>query len=309
MKDLFGNEHIKKHVNVNIYADEVQSRVCPINNNKWHYIGLIVENYDLPLLEDIIFERFKGNDDKKSPYYNKNNRVVHWSEIKDADTKNICKRWLEYILNPRKSRKNFYSYILGLNDSKLTREEFNTNDEFNSKYNRFFRSAVLYALKTFFPGKGIIVKNIFHEEGQQQNNKYFPWHCIYKLEDVGNVTFNCDNIIFLSKDHKKDKRSNIIQLCDCVLGASTSIIHGIKKSNNSKYREELVDVYLPLLKRLIEAPDNRNSRYAYYKRIMIRFFPKEKSKLGDDKRLKNQFYSKRTLYYCKQRSGQACLFC
>lgn len=66
MKDLFGNEHIKKHVNVNIYADEVQSRVCPISNNKWHYIGLIVENYDLPLLEDIIFERFKGNDDKKS---------------------------------------------------------------------------------------------------------------------------------------------------------------------------------------------------------------------------------------------------
>ncbi|GAI57281.1 unnamed protein product, partial [marine sediment metagenome] len=208
--------------------------------------------------------------------YNKNNRIVHWSEIKDADTKNICKRWLEYILNPRKSRKNFYSYILGLNDSKLIREEFNTNDEFNSKYNRFFRSAVLYALKTFFPGKGIIVKNIFHEEGQQQNNRYFQWHCIYKLEDIENVTFNCENIIFLPKDHKKDKRSNIIQLCDCILGVSTSIIHGIKKSNNSKYREELADTYFPLLKRLIEAPDNRNSRYAYYKRIMVGFFPKEK---------------------------------
>jgi len=309
MKDIFGNEHIIENINVNIYADEIQSRICPISNNKWHYIGLIVENIEQPLLKNIIFERFMGNYDENSTYFNKNNRQVHWCEIKDSDTKNICKRWLEYILNPGKSRKNFFSYILGLNDSNLERDEFNKRDEFNSKYNRFFRSAILYSLKTFFPRKIIIVQNIFHEEGQQKDNQYFPWHCIYKLESTENISFNCKNITFLPKNHRKDKRSNIIQLCDCILGVSTSIIHGIKKSNNSEYREELAKLYLPLLKRITEAPNNKNSKYDYFKRIMIRFFPKEKTRLGDSERLKNQFYTKRTLYFSEQISAQARLFC
>ncbi|MDA3780282.1 MAG: hypothetical protein PF487_08735, partial [Bacteroidales bacterium] len=254
MKELFGNKIIEKPVRVNIYADEIQSKVCPISNNKWHYIGLIVENLDHPLLENIICKRFIGNYDKKSRYYDKNNKIVHWSEIRIADTKNICKRWFKYILNPDQSKNTFYSYIFGLNDSKLIREEFDINDEFNSKYNRFFRSAILYSLKTFFPKKNIIVENIFHEEGQQQNNQYFPWHCIYKLKKFENITFQCNEISFLPKDHKKNKLSNIIQLCDSVLGVSTSIIHGIKKSNKSKYREELADIYSPLLQRLIEKP-------------------------------------------------------
>lgn len=304
MKDLFGNEHIKETVNVNIYADEIQSKICPYTNDKWIYIGLVVEDRDHSLLEDIIKERFCGNFDKTSKYYKKNDRIVHWCETNSADQKNICKRWFDYILNPVQSKKTFYSYIIGLNNSKLIREEFDTDDEFNSKYNRFFRSAVLYSLKTFFSGRYVVVENIFHEEGQQQYNQYFPWHCIYKIEKDENIVFNCDKITFLPKDHKKDERSNIIQLCDSLLGVSTSIIHGIKKSNNSKYREELAGQYLPLLKRLIEKPNNKNSSYKYYKRIIMRFFPKERSNLGDVRRFRNQFYSKRSLYYAEQKSGQ-----
>jgi len=80
-----------------------------------------------------------GNYDVHSPYYEKNNKIVHWNEIRIADTKNICKRWFNYILNPGRSSSKFYSYILGLNDSYLEKEEFDIKDEFNSKYNRFFR--------------------------------------------------------------------------------------------------------------------------------------------------------------------------
>jgi hypothetical protein len=197
--DLFGKELTYKPVSVNIYADEIQGRVCPYTGNLWNYIGILIEDLDNPLLDNIIYERFMGNFEKGSRYYEMNNKVVHWCEIRIADTKNICKRWFEFILNPEKSRKKFYSYILGLNDSYLKREEFDSADEFNSKYNRFFRSAVLYALKTIFNGGNVVVENIFHEEGQQQFNQYFPWHIIYKLGGKDNISFNCEKITFLPR--------------------------------------------------------------------------------------------------------------
>ena len=265
---------------------------------------MIVEDLDHPLLDDIIYERFMGNFDEHSKYYEMNNKIVHWCEITSADASNICKRWFEYILNPDKSRRKFYSYILGLNDSHLIEKEFDTEDEFNSKYNRFFRSALSYALKTFFSGRKVVVENIFHEEGQQQDHPYFPWHVINKLGRDGNILFNCDMITFLPKDHKKEARSNLIQVCDAVLGASTSLIHGIKKGKRSKYREELVNLYANLFKRVIDNPQNKNSSYEYYNRIRVSFFPREKTVLGDIGRLTNQFYSTRLLYYLEQQSGQ-----
>jgi len=302
--DLFGNEHRQDPIHVNIYADEVQGKACPYTNNLWNYIGIIVEDLGYPLLDDIIYERFMGNFDECSIYYEMNNKIVHWCEMTSADANNICKRWFEYILNPDKSRSKFYSYILGLNDSHLIREEFDTEDEFNSKYNRFFRSALLYALKTFFSGRNVVVENIFHEEGQQQYHQFFPWHVISKLERADNILFNCDVITFLPKDHKKEARSNLIQLCDVVLGASTSLIHGIEKSKRSKYREESANLYANLFKRVVNNPQNRNSSYEYYNRIRISFFPREKTVLGDIGRLRNQFYSTRPLYYLEQQSGQ-----
>lgn len=307
--DLFGNKDIVRQAKVNIYADEVYGKPSPYSKNIWRYIGIIVEDLENPLLDDIIHERFKGNFDENSPYYDKNNKVVHWSSMRTADMNNICKRWFDYILDPDKSRKKFYSYILGLNDSYLVKEEFDTSDAFNSKYNRFFRTAVLYALKVFFNNREVIVENIYHEVGQQAHSRYFPWHVIYKLTQRDeNISFNCSEITFLPKDHKKDQRSNIIQLCDAILGVSTSIIHGIEKSRASKYREELADLYCNMFKRIIEKPKNKNSRFEYYNRIMISFFPWEKTAPDDVKRLGNQFYTKRKLYYIERKSGQMDLF-
>jgi len=312
MKSLFKDIEDKEDKpieEINIFADEIQSKKCPYTNEKWIYIGIVVEDLSNLLLKDIISERFCNNLDEQSPYYDKNNRIIHWSTITDIDTKNICKRWFEYILNPDKSGRKFYAYILGINNSKLNKEEFDESDRFNSKYNRFFRSAILYALKTFFPNKKTIVKKIYHEEGQQKYHEYFPWHCIYKItEKESNIIFNCSNIEFLPKDHRKDEKSNLIQLCDAFMGACTSIIHGIPKSNTSKYREELMDIILPLVKRMVNKPNNKNSHYQHTNRIMIRFFPKVKSAPGDIERLQNQFYTKRSLYYEEKKSGQQSLF-
>jgi len=309
MKNLFGDPYNLDPVKINMYADEIQSKQCPYTKERWIYIGLIVENLSHPLLNDIISERFLNNFDKTSLYYNKNNRIIHWSEINSADSKNICKRWFKYILDPNKSGRKFYAYILGINDSKLNRNKFGSVDQFSSKYNRFFRSAILYALKSFFPNRKIIVKNIYHEEGQQQTHEYFPWHCIYKIkQNEKNITFDCSKVEFLPKDHRKDKKSNLIQLCDVFMGATTSIIHGIKKSNTSKYHEELMALIYPLVKRMIKNHNNVNSGYQHTNRIMIRFFPKKEISSGTFRENSNLFYVKRNLLFEDEINQQGFLF-
>lgn len=302
--DLFGNEIKEKPVEVNIFADEIFAKKCPYTDNEWHYIGIIVEDINKPLLPEIIKERFCNNYDTSSPYYEKNNKQVHWSEIRTADVKNICKRWFEFILEPAKSGDKFFCYILGLNNSFLNKEEFDIENDFNSKYNKFFRTAIKYALKCFFGEQKIIIKNIYHEQGQQQHHEYFPWHSIYILGDEPNFTFETRQIDFLQKDHKLDEKSNVIQLCDCFIGAVTNIIHGFENSKSANNRIELLDLILPLVQRMIKEPQNKNSKYAHSNRIMIRFFPKEKSDLGDPNRFMNQFYTFRKLKYEEDKNGQ-----
>ncbi len=102
--------------------------------------------------------------------------------------------------------------------------------------------------------------------------------------------------------------ANIIQLCDCILGVSVSLLHGIEKSNRTEYRSELAEIYLPLFKRMIENSFNVKSSYKHSNRIMIRFFPKEKTMPDDIKRLTNQFYTDRKIKYLEDISGQEKLF-
>lgn len=308
MEDLFGNKIVDQPVRINIYADEIQGKTCPYTRNEWNYIGLIIEKIDNSFFEDILHERYKGNYDQSSPYYEKNNKTVHWCDIRIADTKNVCKRWFDYIMNPSKSGGKLFSYILGINNSHIVKEEFDQENEFNSIYNRFFRSGILYAIKTFFPNQRVIIENVFHEVGQQKDHEYFPWHSIYILNKEEKIDFKCDRIQFLPKDHKIDSRSNVIQLCDCILGVSTCLMHGVEDSNSSKYRNELLELYYPLLDKMMSEPGNSNSRYGHHRRLLIRFFPIKKTGIGESGRLSNQFYYKRKLFYMEQRSGQGKLF-
>jgi hypothetical protein len=115
---------------------------CPYTRDKWIYIGLIAERLDNPLLDDIIKLRYINNFDKSSLYYKKNNRIIHWSDIDDAETMHIAKRWIEFIMKPENADK-FHTYVLGINISKLDTKNFDEDDFFRSVYNRFFRSAIL----------------------------------------------------------------------------------------------------------------------------------------------------------------------
>lgn len=288
---------INNKIQVNLYADEVQMIKCPYTRDKWIYIGLIAERLDNPLLDEIIKLRYINNFDKSSSYYKKNDRIIHWSDIDDAETMHIAQRWIEFIMKPENADK-FYFYVLGINISKLDIGNFNKDDFFRSVYNRFFRSAILYLLKTAFPNNYIVVKDIFHEEGHQREHKYFPWHPILSIkEKEENIEFSCTQIKFLPKSHREDeegdKRSNIIQLCDLLLGLCVGALHGINKSSKrSKYRKPLIEMFLPFLQSMMDEPQK------YKGRIMIRFFPKEKITPNRlDNKDYNLFFTKRKIYY------------
>lgn len=287
-------------IEVNIYADESMDRKCPYTNNNWHYMCLIVERVDRPLLDDLINERYCNNLDQSSPYFAKNNKILHWTEIKNADEINICNRWFQYIINPGKSGDKFYCYILGLNESFLSDDEFDKNQRFNSIYNRFFRSAIEYSLKCFWGNNEIVIKNIYHEQGQQQDYIYFPWHSIDKLQNKeNNFKFETNEIQFLGKDHKIDEKANILQLCDCFLGAIVNLIHGLEnpESKKSQNKKKLLQLLLPLCKRMMKESGNPNSSYQHKNRIMIRFFPKEKTDKNSIQQSTNLFYTNRKLKF------------
>lgn len=235
-KDLFGFDiPTPPQIEVNIYADESMNRKCPYTNDNWHYMCLIVERVDMPLLDDLINERYCNNLDQTSPYFAKNNKILHWTEIKNADEVNICKRWFQYIINPGKSGDKFYCYILGLNESFLSDDEFDKNQRFNSIYNRFFRSAIEYSLKCFWGNNEIVIKNIYHEQGQQQDHTYFRWHPIDKLQNKeDNFKFETNEIQFLGKDHKIDEKANILQLCDCFFRCNHKFNPWLRKSGKQK---------------------------------------------------------------------------
>ncbi len=313
-----GNRNCKR---VNIYADEVQNREDPNTGDSWHYIGLIIEDIDCPLLPEITKLRYCNNFDRTSPFYAKNDVPVHWVSNSSADQKNVLTRWFSYICNPdqktwkfgnefklESSLNTFRFYLLGLNSTKLSDSEFDSSDDFCSKYNRFFRTAVFSSLKFYFPNTEIIIKDIYHEEGPQENNEYFPWHSIYKINQDPLITVENKKITFLPKNHQGDERSNVIQLCDSILGASVNILHGVDKGLRSQNKEELIDIYFPLFERLLHKPYNKNSSYKYFRRMAIDFFPREKTDLGDIERYKNQFYKDRPLQYELDKVGQRSLF-
>lgn len=86
------------------------NRKCPYTGENWHYMCLIFERLDRRLLDDLVNVRYKNDSIKSSTYYSKNNKILHWTNLGSADEKNICKRWFDYVLDPRKSDKKFYNY-------------------------------------------------------------------------------------------------------------------------------------------------------------------------------------------------------
>lgn len=289
--DLFGEEVLEKEkIRVNVYADEIQEIQDQITGARWIYIGTLFERVNKPILPLILDQRYIKSKSGWEDFKEKNDRLVHWAEIRSADQKNIIERWVKSTF----CNDDFYFSILGINLTNLNVKEFGEVNNFNVIYNRFFRTNLVYALKKFF-GKGVVVENIYHEEGQQQHSKYFDWHTIFKLEKDEFINFKCRKVIYLPKHHQADEKSNLIQLVDVYLGAFKDLHLGIGHEVGGgkpfkEYKQGLIEILRPLFERVVKNPNNIKSSYRYARRINISLFPKTKTSTHDLKRPLNNFY-------------------
>ena len=297
--DIFGNSTEKPKldpvlVNVNIYADEIQSVVHSLNGEEWIYTGAIYEIKQTPILPDLIRERYCQYKPNWEKHTEKNDTDIHWSYLKDdLNKKFIVKRWLAYILNDCLEDRKFRFSLFGINLSNLNRNEFGDKQLFNTIYNRFFRSMLLYSLKKLFDNKIVVVDNIYHERGQQVKHEYFDWHTIYKLDQDENLNFSTRNIQFLPKSHRDDQRSNVLELCDVLLGIFKDVHLGINYDTYPSTKKEILDSEFTqelLIKRLVKNPGNPNSKYGYADRFNISLFPNKQSEPDTIFRRTDHFY-------------------
>ena len=152
-----------------------------------------------------------------------------------------------------------------------------------------------YSLNKFFDHVGdiVVVDNIYHERGQQEKHEYFDWHTIYRLDQNENLNFSTRNIQFLPKSHRDDQRSNILELCDVLLGIFKDVHLKPRDSFSANAKKEILDSEFTrdfLVKRLIRNPKNPNSRYKYSGRFHISLFPNRKSDPETAFRSKGHYY-------------------
>ena len=172
-----------------------------------------------------------------------------------------------------------------------------TNVE-NNIYNRFFRTAIIYSIKSFFSEYNeVIIDNIYHDCGNMDHHKYFKKQPLRKInEEIKKVKLNCTEIttIHTDNDNCLDEHNAMLQLIDLYLGAVMNCLHHAGK----KHKEEIALKLYPVIERCINNPGNKNSKY--YKINSISFYPKHKIDKDDDwidmmiKRQDN-FYTNREL--------------
>lgn len=114
-----------------------------------------------------------------------------------------------------------------------------------------------------------------------ENHGYFPFLNLMKLDlNLGKYALIEDkDVAFIDSDHKNYLKGNnnlleeshFIQLIDLFIG---SIAQNIFYLSEDRLKKELAMLVRPLVKRLLESPNNPNSSYHYYKKQHISFFPK-----------------------------------
>jgi hypothetical protein len=285
-----------KRVVVTIYCDEVfrarwDDDLLGGEPQYWDYMGLLIVPVSKHegLLRKLLNARCLNPNnevwdacEERCRWHDDNNTDVHYSEIDDTRKFKVACSWIDVLLqNGRRDWGLIYFYILGLDYSKLDLERFGSARQQNRQitiYNRFFRTAIQKSTKAFFHDyDSILVDAVYHDKGPEEEHEYFPWHSMYRLgyEDE-KLTFNCREITFLNSDHREDDgdpiHSHFIQFIDLLLGCTLNILH---YTSRDEQKVKAAVRAKQLLGRIIESPNNRNSRYHYVGRQRIEFFPRE----------------------------------
>jgi hypothetical protein len=305
--NLFGEQQ-SDILKVKLFCDESGTK-------NWLYIGLLVvpESDEEGLLNDLLNNRCGSKDPKKvkdwinckekCDFHDGNNKEVHFTKLNDRkDLYYISERWMNYLLS---GNNKIRFYVLGIDRTKLNLSEFGNGKNRESRiYNRFFRAALLYCVKKFF-GKEtkVDITSIYHDNSSAlEGHEYFSWHCLSKIpKQELNIVTSADKIEFLDSDHKtsNNKYSNLIQLIDLITGSIKEVFEAESpKDDNDKIK--IATKIVPLVDRIINQPWKKKSRYNYFGRYDISFFPNNtieelKDDYGDYARVKDNFYKKRPL--------------
>lgn len=285
-----------RNISVNVYADEQTG--LNYDNHEFLAIGilLIPENSHSRIISDLLnlrclndknvygwhwkYEDCPARHICKHKYHKYNNVEIHYRKIKNRDSRyKIAKRWLEYM----KSQTIPFS-ILYVDLTNLNAKRFGTESWHLNVYNRFFRTNLKFALRTFFLNNGydkVNVNMVFHDESKGlEKHPYFEIKNLKKLEqelngsllDGKHITMP-DKVIFVDSDHKNEsnfkEESQLVQLADLLLGVITQNIFYTAQKNIAK--KELAMIIRPLLEDFFENP----YRGLHYKRN-ISFFPKRR---------------------------------
>ena len=240
-------------------------------------------------------------------HHQNNNKEVHYVSLEDAYIRHVSERWLDFLLGEDREKRLTYFHILGINVLNLDYKLFGDDGSKRAGiiYNRFFRTAIKYPLKTFFDSHDkVIVDNVFHDSDEElRRDEYFPWHTPFRVnkDEDAKVRFQTDGIQFLDSKHSEsnDPRSHLIQYIDLILGLTYNCLHHEGKSPD---RTAITKKSHPLVSRLVKAPKNKNSSYRYYKRQSISFFPKT-GIAGADFSAENAFYTERDLLIERHEQG------
>lgn len=301
-----------KKINVTIFCDEVKNIKCSANEISeyqcWDYIGvLIVPTANIKELSYELNSKRCPNKDYNSckdncVFHNKNAIKLHYQDYSDTINYQIADRWCDTILNNTRYNRRFYTHVLGINTAKIDRKYFkNSGEETNVEnniYNRFFRTAIIYPLKTFFADYDeVVIDNIYHDCGDMDHHQYFKRQPLRKIyEEVKNVRLNCSEIITLNTNNCNcmEDSNTLLQLIDLYLGAVMNCIHHTGKKNKEKIALKLY----PVVERCVNNPGNSNSKY--FRVNSISFYPRHSISPSDgyiDKMIKRyeNFYSNREL--------------
>lgn len=303
MKDLFGNQKDKNQlINLNLFCDEAESQ-------GWLYLGILIIPVDREneLIQDLLNCRC-GNPAKNKiwgecvdicRHHAKNNTHIHFKDIHKAKDKFfIAQKWIEYLLT---DREIIHFYILGLDINKIDLSQFGERKQQSNIYNRFFRTAILKSVKSYFhKWDTIVIDKIYHDNNRSlETHKHFPWHPIFFISSNDEkITIKAKDVTFIDSDHRLSgsQYSHLIQFMDLVLGCAHNCLHHTSKDND---KEIIALQSLKLIQRIIDKPNNRNSQYNYVGRQKIEFFPKydfrnlNESELERENKRMSAFYTGR----------------
>ena len=265
-------------ISLRLYCDE---SAC----ENWLYIAMLLlpeedENWLLQqLLNARCGERSRPGNwaECKSPcpYHHRNNARIHWSQLRATakDKAALAHRWLDLFLNDISCGR---AYILGIDLARLDQNYFGNERTEDNIYNRFFRTALLKATKSFFPRyKSIRVTEIIHDQSTaKETHQFFDWQPIFRVNEQDDKVFvEKSSISFLNSDHRESNQyhSHFLQYIDFVVNCFRQALDG---ESQDPLKVELGKKVSPLLRRLLEKPNNVNSRYNYVGRLKIEFFPK-----------------------------------